>query len=460
MSGHPFKGLAHRSLRVRVTVVATAVLAIGLLAGTLVLARLFVAARVDAVDSSVRAEAQRIDQLLAGGDLPTTLPAPLGSTVLAQVVDSAGTVLATTSSASPVLEIIPIEQTQVSGADHTYTATSSSLGGKSFRVDVRSAAYLDTRVVILVAVPFTDVADTLNALHRVILVVLPLVLLAAAAATWLAVGSALQPVDELRAAADAVVASSGPAAPRLAVPAGAVELRRLGETLNRMLARVHGAGEQQRAFIADAAHELRSPLASVLTQLEVALSTPTSAEEWPVIAADVFADAERLRRIADDLLLLAKLDAGAPAGHGLVDVRELVSVAGPPLEVHGDAQALSRLFDNLVTNAGKYATTVRISAVQDGPSVVVHVDDDGPGVPVADRERVFERFVRLDSARSRDEGGTGLGLAIARAIARAHGGDVLLGDSPLGGLRASVRLPLAQQPAPGFGRLSAGKHGP
>jgi signal transduction histidine kinase len=467
MTRHPFKGLTHRSLRVRVTVVATAVLAIGLLLGTLLLARLFVAARVNAVDNSVRGEGQKIGQLLAAGDLPRILPAPLGSAVQAQVVDRAGTVLAATSAASPLLEIIPIEQTSVGSADHTYTTTSSSLGGNRFRVDVRSASYKNSTVVILVAAPFSDVEDTLNALHRVILVVLPMVLLAAAAATWLSVGSALRPVDELRAEADAVVASGGSAAPRLAVPVGAAELRRLGETLNRMLARVHGAGEQQRAFIADAAHELRSPLASVLTQLEVALSTPTSAEEWPVIAADVFADAERLRRIADDLLLLAKLDAGGSAGQGLVDVTELVEVQGPPLEVQGDPQALGRLFDNLVTNAGKYATTVRTSAVREGSSVIVNIDDDGPGVPQEDRERVFERFVRLDSARSRDEGGTGLGLAIARAIARSHGGDVLLGDSPLGGLRATVRLPLAavraEQAKPagsGLGRVASGKQVP
>ena len=470
MIREPFHELTHRSLRVRVTVVATAVLAIGLLAGTLVLARLFVAARVDSVDSSVRQEALQISQLLAAGDLPKTLPAPLGGTAQAQVVDPAGTVLANTPSASSVFEILPIESTTVGTKDHTFTTTTSSLG-HSFRVDVRAGTYRDDtgehRVAIVVAAPFSDVADTLNALHRVILVVLPLVLLAAAAATWLSVGSALRPVDELRAEADAVVAGGGSRAPRLAVPAGAAELRRLGETLNRMLARVHGAGEQQRAFIADAAHELRSPLASVLTQLEVALSTPTSPEEWPVIAADVYADAERLRRIADDLLLLAKLDAGSPAGKGIVDVRALVGADGGPLEVHGDEQALSRLFDNLVTNAGKYATTVRTSAVRDGASVLVHVDDDGPGVPVEDRERVFERFVRLDSARSRDEGGTGLGLAIARAIARSHGGDVQLDASPLGGLRASVRLPLAEPAvelrkpsAVGFGRTASGKHVP
>jgi signal transduction histidine kinase len=441
-----------RSLRIRVTLIATAVLAIGLLAGTAGLARLFAAARVAAVDQVVKAEAATVGQLVAAGDLPSPLPAPPSGTAKAQVVDRAGTVLAATGDASPVLEIIPVGLLQVGPSDRTYTTTGTTLGSAPQRVDVRSTTLpTGIPVIVVVAVPFSDVQDTLNALHHVIVVVLPLVLLAAAAATWLAVGSALRPVDELRAAADAVVASGSGPAPRLVVPAGADELRRLGETLNRMLARVHGAGEQQRAFIADAAHELRSPLASVLTQLEVALSTPTSAQEWPIIAADVFADAERLRRIADDLLLLARLDAGAPAGHAIVDVTALAGADGPRLEVHGDEQALGRLFDNLVTNAGKYSTTVRVTAVRDGDSALVIVDDDGPGVPEADRERVFERFVRLDFARSRDEGGTGLGLAISRAVARAHGGDVQLGDSPLGGLRAIVSLPLIAHYSVGFG---------
>jgi signal transduction histidine kinase len=438
--------LVHRSLRARVTVLATAVLAVGLLFGTVLLARLFVAERVAAVDREVRAEATQIAALTAGGQLPEPLPVPSESTVLAQVIDRSGTVLAATQAASKALQIVPVDQSSVGAADRTYTTTTSTLGAKPLRVDVRTITLKgtpDVQVVVVVAVPFSDVQDTLNALHRVIYIVLPLVLLAAAAATWLAVGSALRPVDELRAAADAVVAGGGKAAPRLAVPEGAVELRRLAETLNRMLARVHGAGEQQRAFIADAAHELRSPLASVLTQLEVALTTPTSAEEWPTIAADVYADAERLRRIADDLLLLAKLDAGAPSSHVVVDVTELAGAEGPPLMVRGDEQSLRRLFDNLVINAGKYAPTVRLQAVREGSAALVMVDDDGPGVPPADRERVFERFVRLDSARGRDEGGTGLGLAIARAIARAHDGDVVLSDSPLGGLRATVRLPLA-----------------
>ena len=430
-----------RSLRARVTVVATAVLAVGLVAGSAFLARLFVAERVAAVDRTVKAEAARVVDLAADGDLPKVLPSPLGNLALAQVVDTSGLVLANTPGASPVLPIVPVSGLNAGPRDRTYTATNTSLSSLPERVDVRTVAYGGTSVVVIVAFPFSDVQDTLNALHRVLFIVLPIVLLAAATATWLSVGSALRPVDELRAAADAVVAGGGKAAPQLEVPQGAEELRRLGETLNRMLARVHGAGEQQRAFIADAAHELRSPLASVLTQLEVALSTPTSAEEWPVIAADVYADAERLRRLADDLLLLARLDAGAPASDDLVDVAALAGAQGEPLLVRGDEQSLRRVFDNLITNAHKHSATVQVSAERVGPWALVVVDDDGPGVPVEDRERVFERFVRLDSARSRDEGGTGLGLAIARAVARSHDGDVVLSDSPLGGLRATVRLP-------------------
>ena len=436
-----------RSLRVRVTVVATAVLGVGLVFGTAFLARLFVEARVAAVDRTVKAEASLIAGFTAAGDLPKPLPGPpTGNFALAQVIDRSGLVLAATLGASQVVEIVPVDRTNAGPRDHTYTTTDTALNSLPQRVDVRTVTYQGATVVVVVAVPFSDVQDTLNALHRVVYIVLPLVLLAAAAATWLAVGSALRPVDELRAAADAVEASGGKAAPRLEVPEGAEELRRLGETLNRMLARVHGAGEQQRAFIADAAHELRSPLASVLTQLEVALSTPTTAEEWPLVAADVHADAERLRRISDDLLLLARLDAGAPASDSVVDVAALSGATGDPLLVRGDEQSLGRVFDNLTTNAHKHAATVRVTSSRVGSWALVLVDDDGPGVPAEDRERVFERFVRLDSARARDDGGTGLGLAIARAIARAHDGDVLLGDSPLGGLRATVRLPLALPP--------------
>ncbi|MGH8890486.1 MAG: ATP-binding protein, partial [Acidothermaceae bacterium] len=155
-----------------------------------------------------------------------------------------------------------------------------------------------------------------------------------------------------------------------------------------------------------------------------------------------------LSRLVDDLLLLARLDSGAPRRAELVDIAALVGspdgsdTPGVDLFVEGDPVALRRMLDNLVVNARRYANgRVDVAAHRDGADVVITVDDDGPGIPSGDRERVFERWLRLDDSRGRDDGGAGLGLAIVRSIAQAHGGDAELDTSQLGGLRAVVRLP-------------------
>jgi signal transduction histidine kinase len=209
-----------------------------------------------------------------------------------------------------------------------------------------------------------------------------------------------------------------------------------------MLRRLHTAGEQQRTFIADAAHELRSPIASVQTQLEVALSTDTAPTDWPAIARDVLADVQRLSRLADDLLLLARLDSRPPKLDVAVDIGHLAGPGGASIFVSGDEAALSRMLENLTSNAARYATEVSVHATAADGEVVITVDDDGPGIAPADRERVFERWLRLDPGRSSTDGGSGLGLAISRSIARAHDGEITLEGSPLGGLRAVVNLPL------------------
>ena len=430
-----------RSLRLRVTAAATAVLAVGLVVGTIVLSTLFEHRRVDVVDVTVQAEVSTISQLVASGDLPSPLPSPAGGTTLAQVVDSAGTVLAATSSASRVLELVPV--TQLAGhSGRAFTTTSSTLGPSSLRVLAEKATLRGVPVTIVAAAPLTDVTSTLDALRNVLLVVVPLIVLAAAVATWLAVSAALTPVDRLRAAADAVDATTTERAPQLDVPTGGDELRRLGETLNELLTRVHAAGENQRRFIADAAHELRSPIASLRTQLDVALAVPNKTEEWPRIVSDALTDVDRLASLADDLLLLARLDSGSASRNSIVDVGALVNSPDQDLYVTGDETALRRMIDNLVVNAHRHARhDVEVSARREGADVVIAVDDDGHGISEADRERVFGPWVRLDTGRSRDDGGAGLGLAIVRSIARAHGGDATLDASPLGGLRATVRLP-------------------
>jgi len=456
MTSSSFGWWSRRSLRLRVTAAATAVLALGLVVGTIVLATVFEHRRVGAVDVTVRSEVATISQLVASGDLPSPLPSPAGATTIAQVVDSAGTVLAATDSASRVLELIPVEQL-AKHRGHPFTTSASTIGSSSLRVLVATVSYRGVPVTVVAAAPLGDVTSTLNALRNVLLVVVPLILLAAAAATWLAVSAALQPVDRLRAAADAVDVSSTAEAPKLDLPAGGEELRKLGDTLNELLGRVHAANETQRRFLADAAHELRSPIASLRTQLEVALAVPNSADEWPRIVADALADVERLGQLAEDLLLLARLDSGAPRRHGVVDVGALLGETAHDLVVDGDEVALRRMIDNLLANARRYArSAVEAAANRVGGDVVITVDDDGPGIPAGDRDRVFQPWVRLDAGRGRDEGGAGLGLAIVRSIARAHGGEVRLETSPLGGLRAVVRLPAVTSTRDRVGAQPAG----
>jgi signal transduction histidine kinase len=170
---------------------------------------------------------------------------------------------------------------------------------------------------------------------------------------------------------------------------------------------------------------------------------------------DALTDVERLSRLADDLLLLARLDSGA-AGRPSepVDIGTLTEGEAGALYVDGDEVALRRLLGNLTGNARRHARgRVEVGASREGDDIVVTVDDDGPGIPPEERERVFQRWVRLDAGRSRDEGGAGLGLSIARSIARLHGGDVTLEAGPLGGLRAILRLPASsRRPEPSTAR--------
>lgn len=450
-----------RSITLRLTLVATLVLAVGLAVGAAALASLFFHNRLDAVDTNVRAESATLTTLLRTAQLPEPLPVPAGSPALAQVVDPGGTVRAATPSASRVVPLLPVAAL----VDHVdagpFTTDDSALGSTPLRVQIVATRLGGERVLVVSAVPFGDVGDTLSALLRTLVIAVPIVLVAAAIATWLAVNSALRPVDQLREAADQVAFARRGTPPRLPVPGSGDELARLADTLNTMLDRLYRSAERQRAFVADAAHELRSPIAAIRTQLEVALTTETAPSEWHAVAADVLRDVDRVSTLADDMLLLARLDAGVVRRQRAVDLSALLELDAPPLWVDGDAAALRRAFDNLVANARRHAReTVSTSGSRTHDrTVVVTVDDDGPGIAAADRERVFERWVRLDDARAREQGGAGLGLAIARAVARAHGGDVVLSESPLGGGRAQLQLPAGHQatsPASGPGMAPPG----
>ncbi|MEW2425714.1 HAMP domain-containing sensor histidine kinase [Streptomyces nigra] len=277
----------------------------------------------------------------------------------------------------------------------------------------------------------------------------PLLLAVVAGATWLVTRRALSPVEGIRREMAAITASED-LARRVPVPATHDEVARLALTTNETLAALESSVERQRRFVADASHELRSPIASLRTQLEVGAA---HAELLDLDGA--VTDTVRLQTLAADLLLLARLDAGERPGDARFDLGALarehaegragVTVTADEVPVAGSRAQVGRVLTNLLDNARRHArSAVTVGVRAEGEWAVVAVADDGDGVPEADRERIFERFVRLDEARSRDDGGAGLGLAIARDVAVRHGGTLTVGRAPAGGALFELRLPRAR----------------
>lgn len=307
---------------------------------------------------------------------------------------------------------------------------------------------------LLAASPVDDVRRSAETLRSVLWVATPLLLALIAAVAWFITGRALSPVLAMTRQVGRITTAT--LHERLPEPGTRDEIAALAQTLNGMLARLGEAVKRQREFVSDASHELRSPIASLRAQLEVALAHPQRAD-WPTVAESALAEGLRLEALVADLLLLARLDEGAALPQGEVDLDDAVraEVRRPRRlavdasrvgagRVRGDAGHLTRVARNLLDNAARHARgRVEVSLVGEGSQVVLAVDDDGPGVPEAERERVFERFTRLEEARSRDAGGVGLGLALVRRIVERHGGTARVVESPLGGARAEVRLPAA-----------------
>ncbi|MBO0876948.1 MAG: HAMP domain-containing protein, partial [Pseudonocardia sp.] len=285
------------------------------------------------------------------------------------------------------------------------------------------------------------------------------VALAGVAASVLA-SAALRPVERMRRETASI--SEQDTERRLAVPDTRDEIAALATTINGLLDRLHRALERERRFVADASHELRTPLAILRAELELAARAGRSPQELRRAVTEAGQETERLIRLAEDLLLLARTDNQQPILHPTpVRLHELLTTATrrgrardhqppvqiecpPDLQVCVDPDRLGQAVDNLLDNAighGPPATPVRLRATRDEAAVLIEVDDSGPGLPPELLPRAFERFQRADQYRSRDTGGTGLGLSIVRAIAQAHGGSAHIANRPEGGARATLRLP-------------------
>ena len=443
------------TLRGRLMIIGSGGLAAGFaLGGAILLVILATTLRFTA-DDQARATAQEIVSLVAADRLPQ--PVPVTGPSLVQVIDSDQRVRSASSTADrlvPLLDPAEIEAAR-SGAALEIDGDRVTIDGPLRVVALPAGSDADP-VTVVVAVPIAQSLASVRVLRSVFFVGYPLLVGGLAILAWRVVGATLRPVEDLRTGAERITLAQR--ADRLPVPEGGDEIHRLAVTLNRMLDRLESSRARQRAFVADAAHELRSPLANLRVQLEV---TQQHGGALPI--EDLLADVERLTRLVDDLLILARADAPPTAPLDVVDLQEVASDAvarygsarvpvslssAEPVCVLGDALALDRVVANLVDNGVRHAASAVCVSVSAGSvsagsvSVVLTVADDGPGIPAADRERVFERFTRLDDARTRDSGGAGLGLAIVRDLVQRHGGSVqLLDASP--GTRVVVTLPAA-----------------
>jgi signal transduction histidine kinase len=328
--------------------------------------------------------------------------------------------------------------------------------------------------VLLVATTLSSIESSVHTLRTTLWWAIPGLVVLVGVIAWGATGRALRPVETIRTEVTEISHTSLDR--RVSEPRARDEVGRLARTMNEMLDRLQNASERQRQFVSDASHELRSPVAAMRTTGEVALAHPDSAD-WPLVVRRMLTEDDRMEQIVGDLLDLARgeeselpdtkidlddvtLEEVARARRSGVTIQSGAVSAG---RVRGSREQLTRVVRNLLDNATRHASsTVRVglgpaangtapagaSPAGDGEraSVALVVEDDGPGIPAADRERVFERFTRLDEGRARDAGGLGLGLAMVRAIAERHGGTAVITDPTdpaFPGARVVVTLPEA-----------------
>ncbi len=425
--------------------------------GSLVLVTTLDRSLTRAGDDLSRSRVEDLAALAAAGGLPRTLT-NLGDDAVAQVVVARdGSVL----SASPNIDGVgPISRfSPIPGelAVRTLTDVPDDDETEDYRVWVQRVPTDDGAVTVYVGRSLESTQEVIARLTTSLLVGLPLVIALLAGTMWVLVGRALKPVEDIRSEVAAI--SHRELDRRVPVPATEDEVSRLAETMNSMLARLEAASEQQQDFVANASHDLQSPLASLRAQLDVALAHPETTD-WRATALALHAEADRMERLVRDLLFLAREDsAGSARRLELLDLDDVVleeaarvrvgcaarvNTAGvTAAPVRGSRDDLARLVRNLLENAREHAESLIDVTLSNGPAgITLTVEDDGPGVAAEHVDRVFERFYSADEARSRSASRTGLGLAIVRAVAERHQGSVELVDGGRGA-RFVVRLPPA-----------------
>jgi len=448
-----------RGIRARVTALASiAVLAVLVLTALALLAtqrRLL----TDELDETLSVHAAELADEFANGTVTDPLTPRGDDDALAQIASGEGRVVAATPNYAdrPALPPPP-------DGDAIHRSTARLVPGEPpYRIVSRRIG----DHVVHVASPTDDIDESIAALRLGLAVAIPIVTAVLAGLIWWLVGRTLRPVEAIR---QRVAGISGQSLEtRVPEPTTNDEVQRLAQTMNAMLDRVERASASQRQFVADASHELRSPITRIRSELEVDLAHPDTAD-LAATHRSVLDEVERMQRLVDDLLVLARHDdqPSPSAAATAVDLDDIVLDevrrqfrAGIEIDargvsaaqISGDPGHLARLVRNLLDNAVRHARTgVTVTlAERDAATAVLTVTDDGPGIPADQRERVFERFTRLDLARTPSDGGSGLGLAIARAIVTRHRGTIEVDPHHHPGARLVVELPIGRQPRPAPG---------
>ncbi len=436
------------TVRARTTFAATLLFAVALAIGGAGLVSVLRSTMIDNVDTTLRLRASDIAGLLEGGTNLTDVTIVDEEDSFVQIVADGQVVAASENveGETPISEAAP---------GQIVTSETHPVDDAPFRVLVSEVNTPSGPVTVIVGTTLEDTERTVRVTLGTLAVGMPVLVVLAAGMTWVLVGRALRPVESIRAEVAEIGATD--LHRRVPQPDTGDEIGRLAGTMNDMLDRIESGSIRQRRFVSDASHELRTPVATMRHELEVALRE-SATTDWPAVAASVLEEDLRVQRLIDDLLWLARHDHERDRGAGaLVDLDEIVLRQvgrqtprdGVVVEVsqvsagqvRGHPDDLTRVVQNLLENAVRHASSrVSVMLAGDRGTVHLHVDDDGPGVPDDMREAVFERFTRSDEARGRDDGGSGLGLAIAAEIVEEHAGTLSVAVSPLGGARFTVEL--------------------
>ena len=444
------------SLRRRLVVTAVGIVAVTLVTGAVVLVAILRSSLERGVTNTALIRAADVASLTRAGTLPMSLAFPGEERSVIQVVSPAGNVVASTAN-------IGGETVLTGRSSSPYTASGLPVGDQQrFRMTVTTVDTARGTFTIVSGESLERVDDTMRTVQLALGAGLPVLLMIVAALAWTGTRRALRPVEAIRAEVAEITESD--LHRRVPEPGGSDEIAHLAHTMNAMLDRLDTASERQARFVSDASHELRSPLTVLRALLEIGLARPHRTD-WPQRAQGALTEVGRLEGLVRDLLTLGRAGGEDDSAWEWFDLSELVAsevgrsatstgvdvvvTAGRAVWVRGDPGQVSRVVGNLVTNALRHAVSkVTVTVTSVGADVVVDVTDDGPGVPVAERDRIFERFVRLDEARATDDGGSGLGLAIVRAIVSAHHGTVAVTTGPPG---ATFRVVLPAAPASAHG---------